>query len=163
MNLSEVFIRRPVMTVLLNAAIVVAGVIDQVARLVATETKTRTGDHRLATGVAATRRATSSERAQRQAAASVRHDSTAWSSTSTVASWPASDSAAGSAVTTAIASTRRARRSEPSTSANIAWASDSRDPRGSAPASRCLAMSKLLTGTIASVRTAGPPVGCGRL
>src|SRR5947209_13513930 len=66
-------------------------------------------------------------------------------------------SAEMSSVTTAIASRASARRSAPSTSANIAWASDRRAPVASPCDRRCFALEKLFTGTTASVRIQTPP------
>src|SRR5919108_2316626 len=66
------------------------------------------------------------------------------------------DSAAGSAVTTATASTPCTRRSEVSTSENIACASAWREPAPSPPAKRCLAAPKVFTGRIAIVLIEGP-------
>src|SRR3954469_11337684 len=60
--------------------------------------------------------------------------------------------AATSAVTTAMRSIPSVRLSAPSTSENIACTSDLRVPTASESARRCLATSKLLIGTIASVR-----------
>ena len=64
----------------------------------------------------------------------------------------AADSARASSVTTAIVSSPFTRRSDASTSENIACASASREPWPSRCESRCLAAPKLFTGRIASVR-----------
>ena len=63
----------------------------------------------------------------------------------------AADSATGSEVTTATASRPGTRRSEASTSENIACARAWREPDPSAGARRCLAAPKLFTGRIAIV------------
>src|SRR3954462_8966016 len=64
--------------------------------------------------------------------------------------------AATSAVTIAISSMPSVLRSAPSTSENIACTSDRRPPLASDSDRRCLARSKLLIGTMASVRMTCP-------
>src|SRR4051795_1804693 len=74
------------------------------------------------------------------------------SCSTTMRSPVAIEPAATSAVTTAMRSIPSVRLSAPSTSENIACTSDLRVPTASESARRCLATSKLLIGTIASVR-----------
>src|SRR5436305_7988340 len=78
------------------------------------------------------------------------------SCSTTMRSPVAIEPAATSAVTTAMRSTCAVWRSAPSTSENIAWTSDLRLPTASESARRCFATSKLLIGTIASVRMGEP-------
>src|SRR3954451_20726792 len=78
------------------------------------------------------------------------------SSSTTMPSPEAAAPAATSAVTTAISSLPSVLRRAPSTSENIACTSERRPPLASDSARRCLARSKLLIGTMASVRMTCP-------
>src|SRR4051812_32366632 len=78
------------------------------------------------------------------------------SSSTTMRSPVAAAPAATSAVTMAISSMPSVLRSAPSTSENIACTSERRPPLASDSDRRCLARSKLLIGTMASVRMTCP-------
>src|SRR3954447_23574229 len=82
--------------------------------------------------------------------------SQASSSSTTIRSPVAAAPAATSPVTIAISSIPSVLRRAPSTSENIACTSERRPPEASDSARRCLARSKLLIGTMASVRMTYP-------